>query len=99
MEKGGNPMTAQASEAPETTPEEDWRIYRGSGQRYDDIGRLPPAPAWRRFRARQSDETPLVAQGLPEQDPGAQRAIGYQVADEAIEMVNAALYLRRPLLV
>jgi MoxR-like ATPase len=75
-------------------PPEDWRVYRGSGQRYDDIGRLPPPPRWRRLG---SDEP--IEQNLPVDDPGNERAIGYQVSDETIEMVNAALYLRRPLLV
>jgi MoxR-like ATPase len=80
-------------------PSDDWRVYRGSGQRYDDIHRLPPPPEWRRFRDREPGETPIVEQPLPTDDTGHRRAIGYQVGDEAIEMVNAALYLRRPLLV
>jgi MoxR-like ATPase len=72
----------------------DWRIYRGSGQRYDDIGRLPDPPRWRRF-----GDGRVVDEAVPTDDPGNDRAEGYQVSDEAIEMVNAALYLRRPLLV
>jgi MoxR-like ATPase len=74
---------------------EDWRIYRGSGQQYDDIDRLPPPPRWRRFSA--TDD--LIRPNLPSTYPNADRAHGYQITDEAIEMVNAALYLRRPLLV
>lgn len=72
----------------------DWRIYRGGGQRHDDIGRLPPPPRWRRFRGGD-----LIEPRFPAEDSAAQRAEGYQISDDAIEMVNAALYLRRPLLV
>ncbi len=81
--------------APETTGADlDWRIYRGGGQRHDDIDRLPPPPRWRRFRGGE-----LIEPRLPADDPGVRRAEGYQITDDAIEMVNAALYLRRPLLV
>ncbi|MFI7080437.1 AAA family ATPase [Micromonospora sp. NPDC049903] len=72
----------------------DWRIYRGSGHSHDDIGRLPPPPRWRRFHGGD-----LVEPRFPAEDPAAKRAAGYQITDDAIEMVNAALYLRRPLLV
>jgi MoxR-like ATPase len=73
----------------------DWRIYRGSGEQYDDIGRLPAPPPWRRF-----DRTAEVVPAAPVADPVAvERAAGYQITDESIEMVNAALYTRRPLLV
>ena len=91
-------MTTQANDqAP--PPSEDWRIYRGGGQRYDGIDRLPPPPRWRRFQDRDGGEAPLIEQALPVDDASSQRAVGYQVGDETIEMVNAALYLRRPLLV
>jgi len=74
---------------------EDWRVYRGSGQRYDDIDRLPPPPRWRRF-----GDVPVITPTFERSDPtAADRAAGYQITDDAIEMVNAALYLRRPLLV
>jgi MoxR-like ATPase len=74
---------------------EDWRIYRGSGQRYDDIDRLPPPPRWRRFGGGR-----VVAPTFEAADVvAAERATGYQITDDSIEMVNAALYLRRPLLV
>lgn len=90
-------MTTQAS-TPGTSsvePSDDWRIYRGSGQQYDDIVRLPPPPRWRRFGGGEG----LIEPRFPVDDGSAERATGYQITDEAIEMVNAALYLRRPLLV
>jgi MoxR-like ATPase len=76
----------------------DWQVYRGTGiprnQPYD----LPPSPPWRRF-----DGGPVIA--VPPADvallsPGDEwRAVNYRADSEAVEMVNAALYLRRPLLV
>jgi MoxR-like ATPase len=88
-------VTTETDEAfPGAEDRADWRIYRGTGQPFDDIGRLPEPPLWRRFGGvpPASDE--------PAVDPvAARRAHGYEITDEAIEMVNAALYLRRPLLV
>ncbi|MEU1241719.1 MoxR family ATPase [Micromonospora parva] len=73
---------------------EDWRIYLGTGRPHNGVERLPEPPQWRRFGGG-----PLITSALPEDRQGAERARGYQITDEAIEMVNAALYLRRPLLV
>lgn len=78
----------------------DWRIYRGAGQSHDGIQRLPDPPPWRDFGA--GDTVPG-----PETDPGAARRLGvrrrmvenHHPRPEEVEAVNAALYLRRPLLV
>src|SRR5262249_51195672 len=54
---------------------------------HDDIvteGRLPDPPTWRDFHARRSRQT---------------RGKNYKPSDREVEMVNAALYLRRPLLI
>jgi MoxR-like ATPase len=66
----------------------NWKIYRGDGQPRDGID-LPNAPSWRTFR----DD----AKGAAEQE--ALKGQNYQPPAEAIEMVNAALSLRRPLLI
>ncbi len=63
----------------------DWKIYTGQGRTEEDpITRLPPPPPWRDFA-----------------DPARDRRRGkvFRPNDRAIEMINAALYLRRPLLV
>ncbi|KNB51931.1 AAA family ATPase [Streptomyces caatingaensis] len=78
----------------------DWRIYRGAGLPHDGIRRLPPPPPWRDFAAAGPDTGPGA-------DPSAARRLGVQrrlvenhhPRPEEVEAVNAALYLRRPLLV
>lgn len=64
----------------------DWKIYTGSGRKEDDdpISRLPSPPPWRDFADSERDQ---------------RRGRVFRPSDKAIEMVNAALYLRRPLLV
>ncbi len=79
----------------------DWRIYRGVGQPHDGVRRLPEPPPWRDFtRARD---------GAPDgsEDPSGARRLGvrrrtvenYAPRPAEVDAVNAALYLRRPLLV
>ncbi|MFJ6747254.1 MULTISPECIES: AAA family ATPase [unclassified Streptomyces] len=87
----------------------DWLIYRGAGAPHDGIEHLPPPPRWRDF-----DGGPLVAPPAA-LDPASERRLGVQSGrrldvqraeasnhrpgDTERELVNAALYLRRPLLV
>jgi len=65
-----------------------WKIYQGDGQPREAI-ELPPAPGWREFR----DD----AAGAAEQQQ--LKGQNFQPPEVAIEMVNAALMLRRPLLI
>lgn len=82
------------------TDKDQWRVYRGEGKPHDGIRRLPEAPPWRRFdgetRDEPSDGDRLPAGTLPSAD---NRARVYFPPTDAVDMVNAALYLRRPLLV
>lgn len=78
----------------------EWLIYRGAGEPHDGIGELPPPPPWRDF-AGSAD----AGQG-PDDGSADRRLGGYRHAAELhrpgaeeLEMINAALYLRRPLLV
>jgi MoxR-like ATPase len=66
----------------------NWKIYQGDGNPREGV-ELPPDPPWRQFR----DDVAGVA--LQQDLKGAT----FQPPDEAIEMVNAALSLRRPLLI
>jgi MoxR-like ATPase len=83
-----------------------WWIYRGTGRPMPDIDLtqlLPEPPPWRDFRGG-----PLPEHDRPPQDDDeeATRRLGseYHLSDRDVDpreldMVNAALYLRRPLLV
>ncbi|MEW2115406.1 MoxR family ATPase [Streptomyces sp. NPDC005474] len=79
----------------------EWLIYRGTGQPHDGVDRLPDPPAWRRF-----DGGPLIRPPAPV-DAVSTRRLGhsrtfaehYRPTPAELELVNAALYLRRPLLV
>ncbi|MCA9311048.1 MAG: MoxR family ATPase [Phycisphaerales bacterium] len=68
----------------------EWMIFKGSGAPHDGIGRLPAPPPWRAF----GDDSPA---GDPERETYRGRTFHPDAAQ--IEMVNAALYLRRPLLI
>jgi MoxR-like ATPase len=83
----------------------DWWVYRGTGRPSYDVPLnelLPPAPPWRNFRGG-----PLPAHDVPPEDDGEiERRLGSEfhlserdVDPHEVDMVNAALYLRRPLLV
>ncbi|SFS77560.1 AAA family ATPase [Saccharopolyspora flava] len=85
---------------PEVEPNGDWRVYRGTGRAADPpLRALPEPPPWRRFRGTGSVTVP------GEDVDETTRRIGY--VDQRprtphrheVEMVNAAIYLRRPLLV
>ncbi len=79
----------------------EWRIYRGVGQPHDGLRRLPPPPPWRDFEEARSG-----AESGPD-DPSSARRLGvrrrlvenYAPRPAEVDAVNAALYLRRPLLV
>ncbi|MBR8836632.1 MAG: MoxR family ATPase [Stigonema ocellatum SAG 48.90 = DSM 106950] len=63
----------------------DWKIFQGDNlPPHDGIESLPEAPSWRKFSGDAEKK---------------QRGASFQVRDEEVQLVNAALYLRRPLLV
>lgn len=74
-----------------TPPEEQWTIFKGNNHDpHDDIEeRLPPAPSWRPFGQELS----------PGVSRRQRRGQTFQTRPEEVRMVNAALYLRRPLLI
>ncbi|MET7737609.1 MoxR family ATPase [Streptomyces sp. NPDC005402] len=82
----------------------DWWIYRGTGDepRADDrpLDQLPPPPPWRAF-----DGDPVVTGSAPRDDAEIRRRLGapgfgvHASSSEEVDMVNAALFLRRPLIV
>ncbi|MEC4813224.1 MAG: MoxR family ATPase [Scytonema sp. PMC 1069.18] len=94
------------------TPEEkDLRIYRGLTLSADNLptpeeqqqhlDRIPPPPPWRTFGLSVEDwnkeaKSKNSQQSTGEIDP---RALEFVASKEAVELVNAALCLRRPLLI
>jgi MoxR-like ATPase len=71
-------------------PSEDWKIFQGDNREpHDGIDALPAAPPWRPFG---KDESPGVSRRKL-------RGETFQARPEEVKMVNAALYLRRPLLI
>lgn len=86
-----------------------WYIFHGDGRPpHDAIRHLNPdeAPPWRRMPARAAAaDNPWLsgaldpAQGQPAGGPGALRGAAYEPSDEEVRAVNAALHLRRPILV
>jgi MoxR-like ATPase len=78
----------------------EWLIYRGTGEPDPErIRELPPPPPWRNFEGG-----PAVA-AAPPIDAASKRRLGERAVplptedEEALQLINAALYLRRPLLV
>jgi MoxR-like ATPase len=93
-----------------TNPTQDWRIFRGESQPSNRIQHLPPPPPWRQFRqATEPNQTPSTyweqLQNLvrhAEFSRDEQRGKTFRLHSQRepiIDAVNAALYLRRPLLV
>jgi MoxR-like ATPase len=70
-----------------------WLIYTGAGDPHDGIARLPEPPPWRQFTGGPPLPPPVGDTG------NSHAARSYLPTLAAIEQVNAALYLRRPLLV
>ncbi|MFE2043531.1 AAA family ATPase [Streptomyces sp. NPDC059477] len=77
-----------------------WPVYTGTRTPHDGIDELPPPPPWRAFDGGPALALPAEADdafaGSPDR---AHRAETYRATEETVQLVNAALYLRRPLLV
>ncbi|HEY9625095.1 MAG TPA: MoxR family ATPase [Crinalium sp.] len=93
------------------TENRDWWIFKGNHTPHDGIRALPKAPPWRQFRTQASMETQEAAatdywQHVQQQSSNylrdQARGRTFRIrADQTqvIDAVNAALYLRRPLLI
>ena len=64
---------------------ESWEIFQGNGTPHDGLEKLPDPPSWRAFK--------------DEDYRRPQKGATFKARPEEIKLVNAALYLRRPLLV
>jgi MoxR-like ATPase len=79
----------------------DWLIYRGTREPHGGADALPPPPPWRTFEGVPARPVPQRPdrEGTDGKLGDLRIASSYRPDPEAIELVNAALYLRRPLLV
>jgi MoxR-like ATPase len=91
----------------------NWKIFKGNSQPHDEINRLPPPPKWREFTgvddkmvAEIETRWQQFCQGLDKNTRDEERGKSFRIhtnqdndRNSVINMVNAALYLRRPLLV
>ena len=64
-------------------PEPEWWIFKGNKTPHDGIKALPDPPPWRQFT----------------ETAAALRGACFEPEAQEIELVNAAIYLRRPLLI
>ncbi|MGQ4387502.1 AAA family ATPase [Streptomyces sp. SAS_270] len=77
-----------------------WPVYTGGSEPHDGIADLPAPPPWRAFDGGPELETPAEGGDTSATSPDRRhRARTYRATDRAVQLVNAALYLRRPLLV
>lgn len=77
-----------------------WPLYTGAGAPHDGITRLPPPPPWRAFNGGPALDVPADDEDSAAASPDrVHRAQTYRATDRSVQLVNAALYLRRPLLV
>ncbi|MET8828513.1 AAA family ATPase [Streptomyces sp. NPDC004610] len=84
--------------APEQTSPDGWRMFHGTGRTPAVPPQVPPPPPWRRFRGGPPLDVPTAdpEAALRRLGPGD---IAPQLGAEEIDVVNAALLLRRPLLI
>jgi MoxR-like ATPase len=69
-----------------------WPIFNGDGEPHDGIKELPEAPPWRSFTIKEDEGGRATRRDL-------QRSKTYLPDPRAVEFVNTALFLRRPLMV
>ncbi|MEU5997074.1 MULTISPECIES: MoxR family ATPase [unclassified Streptomyces] len=75
-----------------------WPVYTGTNEPHDGISELPPPPPWRAFDGGPVLRTP-TDDGSATSPDRVHRAHTYRATETCVQLVNAALYLRRPLLV
>ncbi|MDY7054050.1 AAA family ATPase [Limnospira fusiformis] len=90
-----------------------WKIFQGNRDPHDGIEKLPPPPSWRQFTGVEESLVAEIAsrwndflQTLDSETRDQKRGKSFRIhspetqeQNRVVNMVNAALYLRRPLLV
>jgi MoxR-like ATPase len=88
-----------SGDPPSASPK--WWLYRGTGQPLelaDRDRRWPAAPPWRTFPAGDDLPIPPLDEAETRRRIGGE-SIAHSTDAQAVAMVNAAIYLRRPLIV
>lgn len=77
-------------------PSQSWHLYTGTGTPREGEVTFPPTPPW-----RSHSEQPVIERFVSDSSENGilERGKTYQATNEEVDMVNAALYLRRPLLI
>jgi MoxR-like ATPase len=73
-----------------------WKIFTNAQKRTEAISQLPDPPPWRDFKGELRAERDLAS---PPSDDLKLRGEKFKATEEMIQTVNAALCLRRPLLI
>ncbi|MFE7900016.1 AAA family ATPase [Streptomyces sp. NPDC057424] len=77
-----------------------WSVYTGRNEPHDGIDDLPAPPPWRAFDGGPALPPPHDGDDVTAVSPDrVHRAKSYVATEESVRLVNAALCLRRPLLV
>ncbi len=87
--------------------ERDWKIFLGGREPHDGISYLPDPPNWRKFRedsaikvdARYHEQLMALASHNSRDLKRGQTFYIHSNQEQIIDAINAALYLRRPLLI
>ena len=93
------------SEVQQEQSAQDWKLFKGNSTPHDDIKNLPEPPEWRSFGRTQNIEKIRFAKvSQDDADKTQQRGATFRLpqdetGQELLNLVNAALYLRRPLLI
>lgn len=81
------------------TAQPDWQVYSGTGVPQVPVAALPEAPPWRRYGGAGSTGVPVDDGGETDRRIGSVPDRLRKPAPEELAAVNAALHLRRPLVV
>lgn len=76
---------------------QDWHLFTGHAAPHD--AELPDPPKWRNFGKPENKQVPAILAQPDAKDDYWDRARAYRTPPEILDAINAALALRRPLLV
>ena len=82
----------------EQAEQRSWRLFQGNNE-VRALDKMPPAPPWRQPRAEEATAREYDKTREELSAATIERGRAYQATPEIVQMVNAALHLRRPLLV